>query len=570
MKRFLIYLLLAFAGISQILSAALPESVIITDCQESCATSQNTWLPRSFGSYPSRELFMVKTMHNVETNRYERFGTLALAFEYMHDFGQKCKNSCKNLGTRPFWSGTNIMTYGTNNGESYIDAYQMGMGDVIGQGTIELNTTIMHFGGDLLLHFTQDIEGRGAFFKLRAPIGVMRVDHKLTEKIAAPNFVANELTNDIWLSYPSPANRYSSATEFFQGGSTLPDAIFNSSLHKPLALENGRISDCPLSTIKLGDLALVLGYNVYGSEKGYVTLGVKATAPTGNVPTAKYVTEPIFGNGGYWAVGLETTGHWKIWHNECETRGVDFWAQGEISHLFFGRRPNMRSFDLKLNGKGSKYLITQFYFPSNPVASNPTGRIPSFLTSVVNITTLPVISSFNAQGALALMFDVIWDDWNIALGSEFWSRTKERLTIDCCSLIRTNAANLNDFAVLGRQVSENASGGSIDPLYLCQPDAKINQSEDRILTIPSTNPKVKDARLSENRIPSNYSDALDICGAAATAAMTIKVLGQAGYTWKKLDYTPNVSVIWGVEMSPWTSDSSVSLWSVGAQGSINF
>ena len=121
-----------------------------------------------------------------------------------------------------------------------------------------------------------------------------------------------------------------------------------------------------------------------------------------------------------------------------------FW-QGEVEHLTHGRTPNMRSFDLKQNGPGSKYLLAENYRASyanlspDPAISstaNPNSEvfIPSFaLTPVINFTTLPVFSNFSAEGAFAMMLDFAFDNWNIAVGGEFWGRSREKLCIDMAS-----------------------------------------------------------------------------------------------------------------------------------------
>ncbi|MCX5923088.1 MAG: hypothetical protein NTU89_00825, partial [Candidatus Dependentiae bacterium] len=149
-----------------------------TECNTNCPTSVNTWLPRPFSAYSSRQIIQEKSLLQTESNRDEWFGTLSFATEYMANFGQKC-GGCKNLGARPFWSGNNTMTIGNGTGAADLDAYQFGLGNVnvdekgIG-GTISLNPQIMHVGTDLMLYFTQKKDERGLFFKINAPLGAMR------------------------------------------------------------------------------------------------------------------------------------------------------------------------------------------------------------------------------------------------------------------------------------------------------------------------------------------------------------------------------------------------------------
>lgn len=564
-----------------------------SNCNSCCEQSVNLWQPRSFSESSSRDIIQKRTFFTQESHRKEGYqGFFSTAVEYMQNFGDKC-NSCKNIGSRPFWSGTNTMTYGTNNGESNIDAYQFGMGNVEGQGTIELTPKIQHVGADMMLYFTRRKDERGFFFTLKAPLGAMSIDAQLKEKpTASPDdqLVVND--GAVWPTYPSAAARYQTLAEAWQAGSFSGTEV-DSSRHKLFVITQGRMPDCKQTVIRMADLTAVLGYKAYASEKGFVDLGFKVTCPTGNVPTGEFVFEPVFGRAGHWFVGGEATAHYKVYESEgCMLDGIDFWAQGDVGHLFAGRRPDWRSFDLKQNGPGSKYLLLQHYFPANAITVttdsnyNPTGRIASFVTPAVNVTTMPVRSKFAVEGTFAAAFDFYKNNWNMMIGGEFWGRSKECLSLDCCNMVKERIANLNDYAVLGRQVSDVLTSvsetGTSTALNLCEPLAKINKSQAAVTAASpqdsantnNVNPTglpegIASALDSANRIPANPSDALDIDGAAAGRAMTGKIFGQFGYTLKEHHYTPNISVFGGAEFNA-RGNNAVSLWSVGLQGSLNF
>ncbi|MBI2345080.1 hypothetical protein HYV10_03345 [Candidatus Dependentiae bacterium] len=544
------------------------------DCNSCCAQSINLWQPHAFEAYSSRDIIQKRTFFTNESHRQEGYqGFFSTAVEYMQNFGGKC-DTCNNLGARPFWSGTNTMTYGTNNGESNVDAYQFGMGNVTGQGTIQLSPKIQHVGADMMLYFTRRKDERGLFFSVKAPLGAMSIKSQLTEEpVASPDGNPVVKSDDYWLIYPSPAARYQTLTQAWQAGQYSGDEVV-SSRHKVLAITQGRIADCKQTVIRMADLTAVLGYKVYGSEKGFVDIGFKVTCPTGNVPTGQFVFEPVFGRAGHWFVGGEVAARYKVYESDsCMLDGVDFWMQADVGHLFAGRRPDWRSFDLKQNGPGSKYLLIQHYFPGNPTEDNPSGRIPSFVTNAVNVTTVPVKSKFAVEGTFAAAFDFYKNNWNLMIGGEFWGRSKECLSFDCCNIVKERVANLNDYAVLGRQVSEvnsSADGsGTTTSLNLCEPLAKINKSQDAHLSPDNLPEGVVSALDAANRIPSSLSDALDVQGAASAAAMTGKLFGQFGYTFKEHHYTPNLSFIAGAEFNA-KGDNAVSLWSVGLQGSLNF
>lgn len=550
----------------------------------SCSNlGQNLWQPRPFSAYASREILMLQTLYDNYFKHDEWHGTLSTAIEYSSNFGNKC--GCDSLGAMPFWSGSNVMTIGTNDGKSDLDAYQFGMGDVITPGSITITPKVQQIGTDLMLHFTRDKHARGLYFKIKAPLVTMMINPVVKENPA----VLNNDPDQVWISYPSPTNRYSTLTEAFGAGGISVDegtdvttvavgsgggATVSSVLHRPLSLERGKLLPCKSTSTRIADLSLSLGYNVVGSEKGFFGLGIKGTCPTGTVPHGIYILEPIIGRAGHWGLGVEMTGHRKYWINEDQARGVDFWMQGELLHLFAGRTPNWRSFDLKQNGPGSKYMLLQFYFPSNPpvapVNSSDNGRVPSFITQAVNITTIPIKTSYAIEGNLALNVEYYKKNWSVGLGLDVWGRTKEKLHLDTCNMLKEHTANFNDFAVLGRQASENSSINPIQELYYCEPLATINKSETRRTTSPTVyDDKIKDARLAANRIPANITEALDFAGGAEKRAVSGKVMLHGGYTWKQNKYSPNLTLFAGVEMSEY-GNTRINFWSTGLQGSLNF
>jgi hypothetical protein len=589
-------------------------------CDAQCSISKNTWLPRSWSSYQDHDLFQMKHTHPSE----KRYGKLNLSFftEYMQSIDGKC-NSCKNLGAMPLWSGTNQLTIGNNDGRAQLDAYQLGMGNIITDedgigGIIQLNPRVQFAGTDMMMYWVEKASERGFYFRIHAPVGGIMVDPRLTEIVpAVPNNLlgfsqtpaggAPEFDYQ-FLEYPTPAGRYQSISQAFYGGNASSPEL-NGSLGKAIRLSYGRIASERQTIIRLADIAATVGYNVYADEKGWAGLGFKVSFPTGNVPQALYMLEPIFGREGLWGVGGEITGSYQVWENEAGNRRMTVSLQGEVEHLMSGRAPNMRSFDLKQNGKGSKYLLLQNYrstyaslSPDQSISEggfiNPNSQIfaPVGLDVAINVTTLPVLAKFSVEGAVALMLDFASDNWNVALGGEFWGRSREQLCINTLYTADGGYANLNDYAVLGRQlnayhVPAPFPPGNLQPApftengadvytYLCEPLAKIGHSQDPAIlsgVYPSVYfdsatvlPEgVKDARLAENRIPADMNEALDIAGAAASHAITGKVFAHVGYNWKDCNYSPSVAVIGGAEFTGCTNNA-IQMWSVGLQGSLNF
>lgn len=542
-------------------------NLTITSCENlNCNNiSQNLWQYRTFLPDSFQEITLVK--HPVQkeaikstNSKCDHFwkSNLTVQTEYMQSFGK----SSQYLGALPFWSGTNTMTIGTNDGKSDVDAYQFGMGNVTEQGSITFLPSLRFIGTDLGGYFVHNPNRHGFYIKLHAPIGAVTVTNKLCEQEAK----LDESVDENFALYPSPASRYKSLSEAFHGGTVTPEAIIATNVHKPIALDYGKIALCKKTKIRLGDLQSILGYNLIIKDDNFFNAGLKISYPTGNIPEAKYILEPIVGRAGHWGVGLELTGHYQFKRNNKDSHEINIWAQAEALHLFSGRTPNYRSFDLKQNGPGSKYLLLQFYFPGNPTVDNPTGRVPSFITHAIHLTTLPVHSTFDVEGSAALLIELVKKSWNCGLGFEVWGRTKEKLRLDITSAFENKIFNFNDFAVLGRQISEDVEPFPALELYLCEPLAKINKSEDRMLTKTYTD-KIKDARIATNRIPAEIDNALDICAAATKAAITGKIFAEFGYTFNKVCFDPNVSIFGSVEFSG-IKHKTLNLWSIGLQGTI--
>lgn len=578
-------------------------------CDLGCSTSKNTWIPRSFVS-SSFHTILLQNQRFYQASDQGWCRVLLGTSEYSQSFGQKW-NSHSNLGAMPFWSGTNIMTVGNHDGDADLDAYQFGLADIKRDeqgktmiGTIALNPEVRQVGTDIIFYAAQKKEKPSVYFKLDIPLGAIMIDSRFTEPIPAePDGLFNfhQKTHDPnsteiayqFVEYTSPARRYHSMSHAFFGGKT--NFSIEGDAGKPIRLRKGRVAAFRQTDIKIADITMSIGYNPIVNDDGILGLGFKVSFPTGGTPTADFMLEPIFGRAGAWGVGLEAMGLYKAWFNDGETKYLDILFSGELLHLFPGIKPNFRSFDLKQNGPGSKYLLVQYYqttYQTRDLLPTTQFTHPYDIGQAINITTLPVISQFAAEGSLAVMADFHSNNWNIGVGAEFWGRTAEQLTIDIKTALELRLQSLSDFAVLGRQLSSyrvnglNADGpnGILETFY-CEPLATIGKSQKAVvlvgdpsdpavqanpsLMIPAKVPKgIADARFAENRIPENVNDALDVQGAQANRAFSGKLFGQLGYMFKEHCYSPTLLIVGGVELS--NDNNAISCWTLGLSGSINF
>jgi len=556
--------------------------------------SNNTFLPRSLLSHSLNDILLEKTLFTAKALN-KRETAAGLLSEYSQNF--YAKNSSRNLGSMPFWSGTNTMTIGNNDGRADVDAYQFGLGDIkvdqegIG-GTISLNPTIQLLATQMLFYLVGKKYSPAIFFKVDIPLGRYRVFSNASENPTANannnlNFnqhTANPNGTEIayqWTKYPISGERPESLLAAWFGYIDNSNDI-DENLPYSTLLEKGRIATYETRSVGISDMSLSIGYNIIAQENSLLGIGLKASFPLGNVATANYLLEPIFGRAGAWAIGAEVMGYHQFWNDPKDLKKLYLWLQGDILHLIPGKFVNYRSFDLKQNGPGSKYLLVQHYPAGYERDKNYVGYkefVPSTIQPVINITTLPVISHISLEGSCALMLDYHYTNYNAGIGVEFWARSHERLSIDIDLVIDTHYSNLNNYAVLGRQIDSYTINEqeNIVHTYYCEPLAKINKSQDPVrlvgtppsVTAPDNLPEgIKDARSPQNRIPSKFEDALDIKAAQARRSFSGTIFAQLGYTGAINTMPANASLFTTFEFN--NQYTSLGFWTVGFQGSFNF
>lgn len=581
-------------------------SVVQVFAKDRCSFSKNTWIPQPFFS-SSTELLHEKFLFTPLYEHADRNLQFSVITQYQQSFGQDC--SCKNLGSLPFWSGTNTMTFGVNDGRADMDSYQFGLGalrevnkDGIA-GYISLNPDIRRVGAEFLLYYVRSKEEPGVYFKILAPVVSMTVTPHCTQtnlvntstvdaftQITQPNSLGQSAEITYYdRRYPILGfNRADSLIGFLSGGTFRTDEL-RGNVYMPVRLHKGRIETQYETMNGLADFSFSFGYNFVMKEEKFFGVAFKCSCPTGNLQSGDFILEPVLGKAGLWGIGGEFTGKFQLWSNAYETKTVNLWMQGEILHLIPGRRPNQRTFDLKQNGKGSRYLLVQNFGPQYSLdltRTVQTGLQPLIIHPATNITTLPVISKFDAEGSLAMLVEYCTGGANVCVGVEFWGRTQEKLGIDYSNAVEQRFPDLNSFAVLGRQHSDYLIDGqnpAFNPLLTCycEPLARINKSQDPVrlvgipsgprgVTLPDELPEgIGDARDRNNRIPALLDDALDIKGAQASATMTGKIFAQMGYSWKDHYFVPTIALQGNVELVGQTN-SVVDMWTVGVTFAVGF
>lgn len=520
-----------------------------SSCPNTCGQGQNLFQPHAFSASMGREVLVGKHAWTPTANEEGWHGQVGVAGEYQKTFKRKCNeisSCCDNLGSLPFWAAdnSNQMTVGDNLGGYDLDAYQIGMGPVTTSGTMSLNPVVYQAGADFFLYVGAHKTERGFFIKAHGPVGVIGIN---------PRFQWSEEVLPV--EYPQGGIDVCTNT----AGVAAPNADLGAAFMNPKSsgyLERmafGLINCNRTSCAKFGDPEFTVGYNVFADENKHVGIGVRFAAPTGNKAEGVFMLEPIFGRNGHWAAGVEFIGHWMCLQSDTDDKYLNIMFDSSLMHLF--KSKHMRSFDLKQNGPGSKYMLLTKYAGTTP---------QNKVLNAVNITTIGVSSSFAVEGNFALVLDFHWCNWSLAVGYEGWGRTCEQLCVDCAC---PGAIDYNDYAVLGRQRVDQTCL-ALGAVNLSEPAATIGTSQPASLTPTAT---LLDASIAANRIPSNVYDALDINGQIARSVYTSKPFVQVQYTWRDTDYNPYLGAYGGAEIpNGKIKNSVVKLWHVGVQGGIAF
>jgi hypothetical protein len=407
------------------------------------STSKNLFLQRAFSANTSRELLMEG---HVEATDFDGFFSFFSATgAYQHSWNE---SATEGIGAFPFWSGTNVMTVGTNLSSSSLDAYQFGLGTVTTNGSIELNPIVYQGGSDFLVFFGASTNDPGVFLKLKAPLGIIGINPQLTEipATAAATYPAGALQVST-STVPVPAT---TMTQAFAG--SLPDGQAKNGDFLPM--EFGLINGKQLSGAQFGDIEMALGYNFVCNEDYLFGIALRASAPSANKPTGEFLLEPIFGRGGSWGIGGYIDGKAKLWEDHAN-QSLTVNVMATILHLV-KTTTTVRSYDLTANGGGSKYLL---------VADYNANVYQGVIQNLINLSTLESNSSFSAEGDASISLTYLSNGWAADLGYNFWGRTQEILSIN-------GSFPANRYAILGRQDVGSPGAGST----LCQPTATINSS----------------------------------------------------------------------------------------------
>lgn len=266
-------------------------------------------------------------------------------------------------------------------------------------------------------------------------------------------------------------------------------------------LEFGKIACNSLSEKMFADVDIAIGWNFLRRERGLIGSSLRMTIPTGTKPSSRYLLEPLIGNGHHWQVGVGVNAQGLLWEKDAE-QSVNLFFDINIMHLFKAKQ--IRSFDLKDNGFGSRYILVK-EFDSNGVYTGKTEPL-------INITSLMCNTDAAIQIDFVIMFAYQNKNYNFDIGYNGWIRSAEGIElIDCFDNKKWGLKGIANVANFSGPINDTQSSATLHG----------NNLSNQAIVIDSNPPVLL-----------NTCD-LDLRSGAASRQFTHKIFVHGGYTWEQ-------------------------------------
>lgn len=198
--------------------------------------------------------------------------------------------------------------------------------------------------------------------------------------------------------------------------------------------------------VQLGDIHVSLGWDIVHKPQYHCGAALYCVIPTANRPEGEFLFEPLIGNGHHWECGAQISAHAILWENEATSEHAGLYFEGTITHVLQAQQ--QRSFDIYHKSNNSRYMLAQRMDSTitdglrgiiEGNAVEPIAQYAHEVTTLANLTTLPVNVSVGLHADLALMVSYTKEKNSWGLGYNFWKRSCEKITV-CSPLPFTQAS----------------------------------------------------------------------------------------------------------------------------------
>lgn len=479
-------------------------------------------------------------------------GDLSLAIEWQQS------TEADRLGSWFFFNGTNTMSYGpnwtpANYGEVDVNSLNFA---TTASGNITANPRVQNLIADLELYLGLDEFVEGLYVRFGVPVNYVRTDMRLVDTVTTAatsvfhwgDFSSNTTTAD---TVP-----YTNLATAWVGDKTVGDMVA-----RTIGNINGRRSETSVA-----GLPIEIGYEFLRRESGHLGLGLLFVAPTGNTPNGNYLFEAVSGANGCWQVGGTVNGAYELWNNS-DNSNLSVYLDAEITHL--GRHNQKRILGLQNLRSGSTngsttpsagaswIMLKKFTTSTNTYAGQliPAANLLGLVTKIGNAV----------MGDVALSLKYRWDNYAVAVGYNFWGRSKETATAREESVFASTTVS---YAIKEATGNTNATGNATTNMTSGASTTAATKAQSNISSMGTT---VSDIGAAT----ANYLTDADVtvCPTLHPAAMSNKVFGSFEYNWADNEWAPYLLVGGSYEIGSKTDgvkNSAVSQWGVLAKGGIAF
>ena len=352
-----------------------------------------------------------------EINRYDsgyNYGVLSATLEYSRSFSPDRINKVLFGGEKLVFSGSR---FGADRGENDILADYFGLPPdfhSIVRFTPRITNVVLDF--NWYQSFERYVEGLYVQFSL--PIVHTKWDLNMSEG-GISGRQAFHPAGHMGSTRIEPKDLAQNVTQVFQGKTTFGD------MREPLKF--GKIFGRQ-NINRVAEIHGTLGWKFFQDDWYHLGAFVRAGAQVGNEPDAEFLFEPIAGNRHHWQLGAGFTSRVQVWESVQAGKRVVLYCDASISHLFSSTQ--VRSYDLKTNGNGSRYMLLSelgtnidLEFDGAPATNQYVRR----LLPAINETTLKSKIGMDVQADIVFKVAYQRDNFEFDVGYNFWGISKEKL-----------------------------------------------------------------------------------------------------------------------------------------------
>lgn len=379
------------------------------------------------------------------------------------------------------------------------------------KGSVSIKPDIQNFVLDIQAHINLDEWTCGLYLDAHFPITWSDWDLHLEERTTSTGTAvpANKLGND-----EATASFLKQVTRAWVGDTVNVNVFPDVMQQMNFATVDGKRTE-----VALADLHLSLGYQVICKPDWKVDLQLHVVAPAGKRPEAHFFFEPQVGNSKHAGLGAGVHGY----HEVFDYGDTALTAVFDIRGYYLFNSTQRRTFDLKKNGKGSRYLLFK-KFKSD-------GTFSDELLFGPNVTTRKSSVKIGPQIEATMMATYYWCTWQLNAGAGAWLRAKESITIK-------DGVPSNTFGIQGNTDTTNAQTAS---------GTRVDGTNANIFDATTVFLKTED---------------FDTKSAAAPIAVSYKGFAHASRFWYDNPYQPFLGFGAELELSAFSNKAleQISVW----------